>query len=525
MESVNGGPKREKEESMRPPIRMVCRGCLQSVEFSEDAPHDNTNTCPYCGGPLDSRDQEYESATLELSSGVLPTPATSPPSTPWIEYWKQGTFGNLGGFVLREELGDGGFGTVFRAFDPRLDRDVAIKILKSKEPDERAMKRFFREARAAARLNHTNIVAVYNAGLDNGQFWIAYRYIGGVTLARYAEGKQLTHEEVARIARDLADALAHAHANGVCHRDIKPANVIVDEQGRPHLTDFGLARRVDLESDLTRDGAVIGSPGYMSPEQANGLSSQADERSDIYSLGALLYELLCGERPTKLTPTAAAWSPRQVAEQTSPQAIDARVPDGLDRICQKALAPHPSSRHEHAGVLRDELDRWLSRSARRNLARPFVTSVAACLMVTTILILGLSLRNRQGVPTPTGASERAGDAASRPRDESPTPNGLAESPRSHDVRKPPSGTPPPELSAADSAPNHIGAAAPRFFASPTSAKFHIEGCSHAQKRSDKWQVYDTAEAARMDGKTECATCVERILAAEKAAAAAAEVER
>ena len=151
---------------MKPPIRMVCGDCLRSVELSEDEARNLPTACPFCGGTFDSQMNDMETVTLDLTH-ALPKPPSSE-TTPWVETWSKGTLGTLGRFQLRERLGDGSFGQVYLAYDPRLDRDVALKVLKLSDPNERVMERFFREARAAARLNHPNIAAVYDAGHDDG---------------------------------------------------------------------------------------------------------------------------------------------------------------------------------------------------------------------------------------------------------------------------------------------------------------------------------------------------------------------
>jgi serine/threonine protein kinase len=401
-------PASQGVETMDAPVRVVCGGCLRSVELSQ-APGESHNRCPHCGGVLDSQadGSVIDTKVANPLDGVRAAELNPPDSSEdWTENWTRGSLGMLGRFQLRERLGDGGFGQVFLAFDPRLDRDVALKVLKEPNPSERVMERFFREARAAARLDHPNIVAVYDAGFDSGRCWVAFQYVSGRPLTWYRDHHRLDPPTCARIMRELADAVDHGHHQGVLHRDIKPANVIIDDHGRPRLIDFGLARRADLDSSLTRDGAVVGTPAYMSPEQAHGFSREVDERSDVFSLGVIFFEVLCGRKPyhseSIQTPDAGPpqpATPRLVpdgaakpAAVPSVRAINPLVPAALDRICIRAIAQNPDDRYPSARALADELDRWLLQHRGDKVRLSFAISTII-LGVAAALLLVIAIRS------------------------------------------------------------------------------------------------------------------------------------
>jgi hypothetical protein len=266
----------------------------------------------------------------------------------------------LGKFELVEQLGTGAFGEVFRAIDTELDRPVAVKVLRGGAGASRDdVERFVREARSAARLRHPGIVAVHETGqAADGSPFMVEEFVRGETLAAHIKNGPLEPRRAAEIVALAADALAYAHAHGVVHRDVKPSNILLDPEGQPHLMDFGLAKRETDDPPETIEGQVLGTPAYMSPEQARGESNRVDGRSDVYSLGVVLYELLTGERPFRgnrrmLLLQVLDDEPRPLRR------LNDRIPRDLENICLKAMAKTPGRRYATATDLADDLRRFI----------------------------------------------------------------------------------------------------------------------------------------------------------------------
>jgi hypothetical protein len=299
---------------------------------------------------------------LASQSGIDPAATLLPDSlTPNASAPGTGTrVRYFGDYELLEEIARGGMGVVWKARQTSLKRDVALKLIRDGAlagPDQVA--RFLREAEAAANLPHPNIVAIHEVGEHGGQHYFSMDYVEGCDLGALVKDGPLSPRRAAGYLKTIAEAAHFAHQRGTLHRDLKPQNVLIDASDRPRITDFGLAKFLNHDSRTTQSGVVMGSPSYMPPEQAAGRHGDIGPASDVYSLGAMLYELLTGRPPFRGSTPMATMIDVLEADPIAPRRLNADIPPDLETICLKCLEKSPSARYATARALAEELDRFL----------------------------------------------------------------------------------------------------------------------------------------------------------------------
>jgi serine/threonine-protein kinase len=322
---------------------------LEEMLESGGTPEEVCRDCPELLPEVRERWKRFGAIDAELQA-VFPEPgtATALAGLPQIP-----------GYEVEGVLGRGGMGVVYQARHLRLNRPVALKMLLSgpyARPEERD--RFRREAEAVAALSHPNIVQVHDSGEHDGRPYFTMELVDGGTLTRKLTGTPLPAREAAILVATLADAVRVAHTAGIVHRDLKPANVLLTADGTPKVSDFGLARRVDGGPGLTRTGLVVGTPSYMSPCQARGDKSALGPATDIYALGAILYECLTGRPPFKAESALETLQQVLTEDPVPPSRMNARVPRDLETICLKCLEKDPHRRYTSAAALADDLHRF-----------------------------------------------------------------------------------------------------------------------------------------------------------------------
>ena len=280
----------------------------------------------------------------------------------------------FGDYELLEEIGRGGQGVVFRAWQKSLNRTVAVKIIGIGQWATNAhLKRLRREAEAAAKLNHPGIVSIYEVGERDGTSYFSMRFVEGDHLDEVVSRGPVSARHAAELIAKVARTVHYAHEHGILHRDIKPGNVLLDGNGEPHLTDFGLARLVEHGSTVTGTQEVMGTPSYMAPEQAIGNNAAMSRATDVYGLGAVLYELLTGQPPFAGGTTYETIRLLLDSEPRQPRSWNPKIDRDLSDICLKCLEKDPQRRYPAAAGLAEDLERWLRHEPIRAKRSGFLT--------------------------------------------------------------------------------------------------------------------------------------------------------
>jgi len=431
------------------PIKFVCPDCHKRLSVRDELAGQRVK-CPACGkvqsvspervvakassrrasetdSPLPAGSAPAEAETLQPAApagdaqetDTLPPALVSPvgAETPSREVW------SVPGYEILKELGRGGMGVVYKARQTALKRTVALKmVLSGVHAGSDDLKRFRAEAEAAARMQHPNIVQIYEIGEWDGRPYFSLEYVKGGSLAAQLDGEPWDNREAAALVEILAETMDYAHERGIVHRDLKPANILlVPSEGRrsspgtpiagrsfePKIADFGLAKRLEGGKTLTQTGAILGTPGYMAPEQASGKSRGISPAADVYALGAILYELLTGRPPfqaaTQLDTVLQLLSEDPVSPRERNRAVDL----DLDTICLKCLARDPRDRYASAALLAEDLRRFLDgkplsharpatewRAAVRWARNHWITAAVTVFAVAVLLVmyaLGIAL--------------------------------------------------------------------------------------------------------------------------------------
>jgi WD40 repeat protein len=381
-------------EALRSGRRSVCRELLEKhpefaaelASFMEDYDRVECRLSPWRRFSGSTPDGDAEAATLGHGDTVVPLP---------------GPGQIFGDYELLSEVARGGMGVVFRARQRSLNRVVALKMVLGSAPGgSQGHNRFLVEARAVARLSHPNIVPIYEVNEHDGQPYFTMEFLSGGSLRERLDAIRGDQRGIARLMATVAQAVEHAHRRGILHRDLKPTNVLLDERGEPHVSDFGLAKRIGEESDLTQAGAIVGTPSYMAPEQARA-ETDLSTAVDVYGLGAMLYELLTGQPPFRGSTPLETMMAVVAKDPVPPRQCHSGIDADLETICLKCLAKAPLDRYGSAEALANELERWLRgepiHARRATLVERGVKwcrrqpMLAAALSIAAVAFVGLLL--------------------------------------------------------------------------------------------------------------------------------------
>ncbi len=331
---------------MKPSDRTArqCPHCGELIAFNAPG-----GVCPHCA--LDPAGEESVKEGGAAASDVDELDLQSYPQN----------LPDIGEYEILEMVGRGGMGVVYKARQHHHERIVALKtLIGGAQADADFKRRFWREARLASKLNHPNIVRVLDVGEHEGQPYFCMEFVPGTNLAQKTVNQPLRPEAAARYVEAVARAVHYAHEQGVLHRDLKPSNILVDADDCPKVTDFGLARQMDSESiGLTLSGMMLGTPGYLPPEQLSAGSGEFGPTSDVYGLGAILYHLLTGRPPYLSSTVADTLKQLQETEPVPPRNLNLAVPRDLQTICLRCLRKKQRQRYQTALALAEDLDRYL----------------------------------------------------------------------------------------------------------------------------------------------------------------------
>ena len=378
------------------------------------------SVCEKCGAkiPADARQGVCPACQLETGLGLLADEPVAGVGDPGRGDGARGTdrkkatqqprmFGDFGDYEVQEEIGRGGQGVVYRARQKSLNRTVALKVIGLGHwATEAHLKRFRREAEAAASLEHPCIVPLYEVGERDGSCYFSMQFIEGGQLDEVTNREPMPVRRAVELIAKVARTVHYAHEHGILHRDIKPGNILLDRKGEPHLTDFGLARLVETESTVTRTMEVLGTPSYMAPEQAVGNNSALTAATDVYALGAVLYQLLTGHPPFAGGTTYETIKLLLETEPRQPRLLNPKIDRDLSTICFKCLEKDPKRRYSSALALAEDLEHWLKHEpikARRTglitrggkwvRRNPGIAAMAAMLLVLAVPLGVMIWRN------------------------------------------------------------------------------------------------------------------------------------